>query len=195
MILPIRAYGDPVLKKQAEDIEKDHPDIQELIENMFDTMYGASGVGLAAPQVGRSVRLFIVDASPFAEPDDDGNVDPESAGLEDFKKVFINPEIVDEEGEEWGFEEGCLSIPTIREEVIRQPELKIKYLNEKFEAQEEKFDGIAARIIQHEFDHLEGVLFTDHLNPLRRRLLKRKLSDIARGIVEVKYKMKFPIRK
>jgi len=195
MILPIRAYGDPVLKKQAEDIEKDHPDIQELIENMFDTMYGASGVGLAAPQVGRSVRLFIVDASPFAEPDDDGNVDPDSVGLEDFKKVFINPEIVDEEGEEWGFEEGCLSIPTIREEVIRQPELKIKYLNEKFEEQEEKFDGIAARIIQHEFDHLEGVLFTDHLNPLRRRLLKRKLSDIARGIVEVKYKMKFPIRK
>jgi len=195
MILPIRAYGDPVLKKQAEDIEKDHPDIQELIENMFDTMYGASGVGLAAPQVGKSVRLFIVDASPFAEPDDDGNVDPESVGLEDFKKVFINPVIVNEEGEEWGFEEGCLSIPTIREEVIRQPELKIKYLNEKFEEQEEKFNGIAARIIQHEFDHLEGVLFTDHLNPLRRRLLKRKLSDIARGIVEVKYKMKFPIRK
>ena len=195
MILPIRAYGDPVLKKQAEDIERGHPDLQEFIENMFDTMYGASGVGLAAPQVGRSIRLFIVDASPFAEPDEDGNVDPGSVGLEDFKKVFINPEIVEEVGDEWAFEEGCLSIPTIREEVMRMPALRIKYLNEKFEAQDEEFDGIAARIIQHEFDHLEGVLFTDHLNPLRRRLLKRKLSDIAKGVVEVKYKMKFPMRK
>ena len=195
MILPIRAYGDPVLKKQAEDIEEGHPDLEVLIENMFDTMYSASGVGLAAPQVGQSIRLFIVDASPFAEPDDDGNVDPEANGLEDFKRVFINPEILDEEGEEWAFEEGCLSIPTIREEVIRKPDLRIRYLNEKMEEEEAEFNGVAARIIQHEYDHLDGVLFTDHLNPLRRRLLKRKLSDIAKGIVDVNYKMKFPLRK
>jgi len=195
MILPIRAYGDPVLKKEAEDIEQDHPDLKELIENMFETMYSASGVGLAAPQVGESIRVFIVDASPFAEPDDDGNVDPEAEGLEDFKQVFINPEIIDEEGEEWAFEEGCLSIPTIREDVMRKPDVRINYLNENFEEMEGEFNGIAARIVQHEYDHLDGVLFTDHLNPLRRRLLKRKLSDIAKGIVDVKYKMKFPLRK
>lgn len=193
MILPIRAYGDPVLKKTAEDIEQDGPEVQELIENMFETMYSASGVGLAAPQVGRSLRLFIVDASPFAEPDEDGNIEAEE--LAEFRKVFINPEILDEEGEEWGFEEGCLSIPTIREEVQRKPDLRIRYLNEAFEEVEEAFDGYAARIIQHEYDHLEGVLFTDHLNPLRRRLLKRKLADISKGNVDVKYKMKFPVRK
>ena len=195
MILPIRAYGDPVLKKKAVDIDKDHDGLQELIDNMFETMYQASGVGLAAPQIGQSVRLFIVDASPFAEPDEDGNIEDGAEGLQDFKKVFINPQILTEEGEEWGFEEGCLSIPTIREEVIRQPEVKIRYMNEEFEEKEETYDGYAARIIQHEYDHLEGVLFTDHLNPLRRRLLKRKLSEIAKGAVEVKYKMKFPIKK
>lgn len=193
MILPIRAYGDPVLKKPTEEVEQGQEGLEQLIEDMFETMYSASGVGLAAPQVGKLMRLFVVDASPFAEPDEDGHV--ESEELADFKKVFINPQILDEEGEEWGFEEGCLSIPTVREEVQRKPNVRIRYMDENFEEQEETFDGYAARIIQHEYDHLEGVLFTDHLNPLRRRLLKRKLADIAKGQVDVKYKMKFPIRK
>ena len=190
MILPIRAYGDPVLKKVAQDIEPGHPGLEQLIEDMFETMYAASGVGLAAPQVGHSIRLFIVDASPFAE-DEDG--DPaENAVLKDFKKVFINPYIVEEEGEEWTFEEGCLSIPNLREPVDRQPRIVLQYQDEQFNAHEETFDGFAARVIQHEHDHLDGILFTDHLPPLRRRLLKGKLRDISIGKTDAKYKMRFP---
>lgn len=194
MILPIRAYGDPVLKKVAQDIEPGHPGLEQLIADMFETMYAANGVGLAAPQVGHSLRLFIVDASPFAE-DEEGNVEPEHKHLVGFKKVFINPYIVEEEGEEWGFEEGCLSIPNLREEVFRKPRIVLQYQDEQFKEHEEEFDGFAARVIQHEHDHLDGVLFTDHLNPLRKRLIQGKLRDITRGKTDVRYKMRFPVLK
>ena len=193
MVLPIRAYGDPVLKKVAADIQPGHPGLEQLIEDMFETMYAANGVGLAAPQVGQSIRLFVVDASPFAE-DEDGKP-TEDAHLKDFKKVFINPYIVEEEGEEWGFEEGCLSIPGIREEVERQPRIVLQYQDEKFRDHEEEFDGYAARVIQHEHDHLDGILFTDHLTPLRKRMLKGKLRDISLGKTDAKYNMRFPPQK
>ncbi|MBL4623813.1 MAG: peptide deformylase [Flavobacteriales bacterium] len=188
MILPVVAYGDPVLKQECDDVDHDYPELSKLIENMFETMYEAAGVGLAAPQVGKTIRLFIVDAAPFAE-DDEGNEYPEA---KDFRRVFINPEIIEERGDEWGFEEGCLSIPNIREEVFRQPELSIEYYDENFKRKKEKLSGIAARIVQHEHDHIEGVLFTDHLNPLKRRLLKRKLMEISKGITTAKYRMRFP---
>lgn len=193
MILPIRAYGDPVLKKMTQDIEPDHPGLKQLIADMFETMYAANGVGLAAPQVGLGIRMFIVDASPFAE-DEDGNPTDE-AKLKDFKKVFINPYIVEEDGEQWPFEEGCLSIPNIREEVLREPRIVLQYQDENFKEHEVEFDGMAARVIQHEHDHLDGILFTDRLKPLRRRLLNGKLRDISRGETDVKYKMRFPVTK
>jgi len=186
MILPIVAYGDPVLKRKADEIEESYPDLKKLIDNMFETMYAASGVGLAAPQVGKSIRLFIVDAAPFAEGDDG---DPDCA---DFKRVFINPIIFEEEGEEWGFDEGCLSIPNIREEVFRKPLVKIEYYDENWDLYEEELDGFCARVVQHEYDHIEGVLFTDHLKPLKRTMLKSKLNDISRGKTDVKYRMNFP---
>lgn len=186
-VLPIVAYGDPVLKQVAKEIEEDDSELKQLIDNMFETMYNASGVGLAAPQIGKSIRLFVVDASPFAEDEDEDNSE-----LDGFKKVFINPIIEEESGEEWGFNEGCLSIPGIREEVFRKENIKISYYDENFNFLEEEYDGYAARIIQHEYDHIEGKLFTDRIPPLRRRLLKRKLDEISKGIADVKYKMKFP---
>lgn len=193
MVLPIVAYGDPVLKKMATEIDKDYPKLKELIADMFDTMYNAKGVGIAAPQVGKSVRLFIVDASPFA---DDEEYDEKEAGqLRVFKKVFINARILEEEGEEWSFNEGCLSIPRIREDVYRKPWVKIRYVDENFVEHTEEYEGVAARIIQHEYDHIDGVLFTDRINPLRKRLLKRKLMDISKGNVSVDYKMRFPMKK
>ena len=192
MILPIVAYGDAVLKKKAQDITKDYPDLKKVIDNMFETMHNAKGVGLAAPQVGLSIRLFIVDASPFAEDEEHEN---ESKELEGFRKIFINAHIVKEDGTPWKFNEGCLSIPTIREDVERKPTLKIKYLDENFKPHEEEYDGIKARIIQHEYDHIEGILFIDKINPLRKRLLKRKLTDLSKGIVDVSYRMKFPLKK
>ncbi len=195
MIYPIVAYGDPVLRKETEEIDENYPKLGELIENMFETMYEASGVGLAAPQIGKSIRLFIVDASPFAEDDDDEMEEEERTLLKNFKKVFINPEIIDEVGEKWGFAEGCLSIPKIREEVVRNPQIKIEYYDENFKFHSEEYEGFAARIIQHEYDHIEGILFTDHLNPLKRRLLKRKLTDISKGAIDVNYRMKFPVKK
>jgi peptide deformylase len=185
MILPIVAYGDPVLKKVADEIDSDYPGLEKLIADMFETMYSSKGVGLAAPQINKSIRLFIIDASPFAD---------EYPELEGWKKTFINPRILEEEGEEWDFNEGCLSIPGIREDVERKPELILEYEDENFELHEEKFDGIIARVIQHEYDHLEGILFTDHLSPLKKRLLKGKLNDISKGIVDVNYKMRFPKR-
>lgn len=188
MILPIVAYGDPVLKKVCGDIDEDYNNLNELIKNMFETMENANGVGLAAPQVGLDIRLFVVDASPLAE-------DEENKDLEGFRKVFINAEINEENGKEWKFNEGCLSIPEIREDVDRKPEIMISYYDEKFTYKEENFSGIAARIIQHEYDHIEGILFTEHLNPLKRRLLKRKLTDISKGNINVNYKMKFPLIK
>lgn len=195
MILPIVAYGSPILKREGEEIEEDFDGLDDLIENMFQTMYEANGVGLAAPQIDKSIRLFIVDASPFAEVEEGEEPDPKAEGLEDFKKVFINPIIEEEEGEEWAFAEGCLSIPNIREEVMRKPKIKISYYDENWEYHEDEFDGYAARIIQHEYDHVDGILFTDHLSPLKKRLLKKKLTNIAKGDVEVKYRMKFPNQK
>lgn len=189
MILPIRAYGDPVLKKVAADIEPGHPGLKQLIADMYETMYEASGVGLAAPQIGQSIRLFIVDASPFA--DDEGLEQEERDFLKDFKKVFINPYIVEEEGDEWPFEEGCLSIPGIREEVKRQETIVLQWQDEDFKEHEEEFTGFAARVIQHEHDHLDGKLFIDYLPTLRRTMLKGKLRDISLGKTDAKYKMRF----
>lgn len=183
MILPIVAYGDPVLKREAEEIDQEYPFLKELIENMWETMYKAEGVGLAAPQIGKSIRLFIVDASPFEE---------DEPSLKNFKKVFINPIILEEEGKEWSFNEGCLSIPSIREEVNRKPQITIEYYDENFNLKEEVYEGLAARVIQHEYDHIEGILFTDHINPLKKRLLKSKLNNISKGNVRVPYRMKFP---
>lgn len=183
MKLPIVAYGDPVLKRKAEEIDENYPELDKLIADMFDTMYAARGVGLAAPQVGLSIRLFVVDARPFAEDEE---------GLEDFKKVFINPIILEERGESWAFNEGCLSIPEIREDISRQETIRINYLDENWVEHEEEYSGLAARVIQHEYDHIEGKLFTDKLSPLRRAMLKSKLDSIAKGQIQVDYKMRFP---
>jgi len=185
MILPVIAYGDPVLKRKADNIDKNYPELNKLIDNMFETMYNSHGVGLAAPQIGKSIRLFIVDASPFEEDD---------AELKDFVQVFINPVIIEENGKEWEFNEGCLSIPTIREDVKRKERIVIQYQDENFESWEEEFTGIAARIIQHEYDHIEGKLFVEKLSPIRKRLLKNRLNEIAKGNVEVNYKMKFYVK-
>ncbi len=182
MIYPIVAYGDPVLRKKAESISNDYPKLMTIIDNMFKTMYHSQGVGLAAPQVGISIRLFVIDSTPFKEDD-------ESA--DGFKRVFINPELINEEGDKWKFNEGCLSIPGIREDIERKPRLTIRYQDMNFETHIEEFSGIKARIIQHEYDHLEGILFTDKLTPLKKTLLKGRLTDISKGKVDVDYKMKF----
>ena len=183
MILPIVAFGDPVLRKMGEDITKEYEGLSDLIENMWETMYGAEGVGLAAPQIGKAIRLFLIDASSFKEDE------PE---LEGFKKVFINAEIIEEKGDEWLFKEGCLSIPGIRENVKRNETVKIKYLDEEFNEHIQEFSGLAARVIQHEYDHIDGILFTDKINPLKKQMIKRKLTDISKGIVKAGYRMRFP---
>lgn len=191
MILPIMAYGLPVLRNECEEIEE-NTDVKILVADMFETMYGSFGVGLAGPQVGKSLRIFVVDASPFSEADEGEEVNEKLKELKGFKKVFINPIIEEETGEKWSFSEGCLSIPGVREEVDRKSTIKVSYFDESWNFHEELYNGVAARIIQHEYDHIEGILFTDHLKPLKRRLLKRKLEDISKGKVEVDYKMKFP---
>jgi len=192
MILPIVAYGDPILKRKADEIDASYPKLKELIANMFETMYEAQGVGIAAPQIGCSIRLFVIDGAPFAEKDDDEDLDPKAIGMENFKRVFINPIIESQEGEEWAFREGCLSIPKIREEILRQEKITISYLDENWKPQREILDGYRARIIQHEYDHIEGILFTDHLSVLKRKLLNKKLTNISKGEVNVDYRMKFP---
>jgi peptide deformylase len=194
MILPIVAYGDAVLKKVADEIDENFPGLEKLIKDMFETMYEAHGVGLAAPQIGKSIRLFIVDGAPFAEPDEDGKEDPRAKGIENFKKVFINPIIEEEEGKEWAFSEGCLSIPKVREDVYRKPQIRVTYYDENWVFHDEVFDGYAARIIQHEYDHIEGVLFTDRVNPLRKRLIQKRLVNISKGIIDVDYRMRFPVK-
>jgi peptide deformylase len=186
MILPIVAYGHPALRKVAVKIEPGHPGLDELIENMYETMYSSEGVGLAAPQVNQGIRLFIVDASPYAE---------EHPEIQGFKKVFINPQIIEEYGEEVAFNEGCLSIPKIREDVLRKPRVRIQYQDRDFNSYDEIYEGIPARIIQHEYDHLEAKLFVDRISPLRKILLKKKLADITSGNIEVDYKMIFPGKK
>jgi peptide deformylase len=193
MILPIVAYGDPVLKKKAGAITKDYPKLNELLENMYETMDGALGVGLAAPQIGLPIRLFIVDTSPFAE--DDVFTPEEQTELKNFKRTFINANITNEEGDEWAFNEGCLSIPDVREDVFRQPVITIEYFDENFERHVETFEGLIARVIQHEYDHIEGILFTDKLSTLKKRLIKGKLANISKGKISVDYRMRFPNQK
>ena len=193
MILPIVAYGDPVLKKKAQDISEEYSNLDVLLTNMYETMYNAYGVGLAAPQIGLPIRLFLVDTSPFAE--DEELSEEERNGLKDFKRTFINAKIIKEEGEEWAFNEGCLSIPDVREDVFRQPKITIEYFDENFKKHTEVFDGLVARVIQHEYDHIEGVLFTDKLSSLKKRLIKGRLSNISKGKISVDYKMRFPNQK
>ncbi len=189
MILPIRAFGDPVLRKTGRDIDKDYPELQTLIANMFETMNEANGIGLAAPQIGLDIRLFIVDASPLAEDEDYAEIADE---LKTFKKVFINAKILEESGEEWKFNEGCLSIPDVREDVKRKETILIEYYDENFVKHTESYSDIRARIIQHEYDHIEGILFTDHLSALKKKLVKGKLNKISQGEISVGYKMRFP---
>lgn len=190
MILPIVAYGDPILKLVAADVPENSSELVTLIANMYETMYQAKGVGLAAPQIGQSLRLFIVDGAPFAHEEGD-EPDPKAVGIDSFKKVFINPIIEEQTGDEWAFQEGCLSIPKIRENVNRREKIRVTYYDENWLLHEEQFDGYAARIIQHEFDHLEGILFTDKLPPLKRKLIAKRLNNISIGRVEADYKMKF----
>lgn len=190
MVLPIVAYGDPVLKVKAKVIAKEYPNLKALIANMEETMHGAFGVGLAAPQIGLPIRMFLVDASPFA--DDDVLEDEERAFLENFKHTFINPTILEETGDEWAFNEGCLSIPDVREDVFRKPNIKIEYFDEDFKKHTMALDGLAARVFQHEYDHIEGILFTDKLSSLKKRLIKGKLLNISKGKIIVDYRMKFP---
>jgi len=193
MILPIVAYGDPVLRRVGKEIDQDHPKLDELIVNMRETMKNAQGVGLAAPQIGKSIRLFLIDASPFSENEE---LDVEERDfLQHFNKVFINPQIIEEEGDEWAFNEGCLSIPNINEDVYRNETIHVEYVDENFEKKKESLSGLAARIFQHEYDHIEGVLFTDKLSSLKKRLLKKKLDNISKGNIDVEYRMKFPNRK
>lgn len=184
MIYPIVMYGDPVLRQRAKDIEKD-TDLTQLILDMYETMHGASGIGLAAPQIGKGIRLFVVD----------GTVIEDEPTLADFKKAFINPQILEESGAAWEYEEGCLSIPNIREKVARKGKLKIRYFDETWNQREEEFDGLKARIIQHEYDHIEGKLFVDYLPALKKRLLKGKLADISKGKVDTEYRISAPLKK
>lgn len=183
MILPVYVYGDPVLRKVAEPIGPDYPNLKEVLENLWETMYHADGVGLAAPQVGLSIRVFVIDASAGAE---------EEPALKDFKKTFINPVLLQRGGEPWVMEEGCLSLPEIREDVSRPEMVKIRYQDENFQEFEEEYNGFVARVIQHEYDHLEGVLFIDFLSSLRRKLLRGRLANISLGKVQPHYKIKVP---
>lgn len=182
MVFPIIAYGHPVLKKKAVNIDAGYTGLQELIASMFETMYESAGVGLAAPQINLSIRIFVVDAEPFSDED---------PALTNFKRVFINPVMLDESGDPWKFNEGCLSIPGVREDVERTPNIYLQYQDENFVEHKDHFTGIAARIIQHEYDHLEGILFTDRLSPLKKQLIKGRLRDISIGRVDVDYKMRF----
>lgn len=186
MVLPITAYGHPTLRKVATEIDKDYPELEKLIEDMYETMYETSGVGLAAPQVNLPIRLLVLDATPFAEevPEADG-----------FKRALINPKIVEEKGEEWSFNEGCLSVPDIREDVMRKPEIRIQYYDENWKFHDETYDKVMARILQHEYDHLEGIMFVDRVSSMRKMLLKRKLNDISTGNIDAKYRMIFPKKK
>ncbi len=189
MILPIIGYGDPVLRKVGEEISPEYPNLKEVIANMYETMYNACGVGLAAPQVALPIRLFIVDTAPFGEDDDLSKEEQDL--LKGFKRTFINAKILKEEGEEWGFNEGCLSIPEVREDVYRQERITIEYFDGDFNKKTEVFDGFIARVIQHEYDHIEGILFTDRISSLKKTLIKKKLQNIMDGKSRPDYKMKF----
>ena len=186
MILPVVAYGHPVLKKMTKEIDPSFPRLKEFMEDMFETMYQSDGVGLAAPQVNQSIRLFVVDSSPFADKY------PEA---KDFRKVFINAKIYKFEGEEIAFNEGCLSFPGLREDIVRKPVIHIRYFDENFQPRDEVIDGINSRVVQHEYDHIEGIVFVDRMSSLRRMVIKGRLNDIAKGKVDVAYKMLFPLIK
>jgi peptide deformylase len=190
MILPVVAYGNPILRKVGAEITKEYPNLDELLVNMWETLYKSNGVGLAAPQINHSIRLFLVDSVQIVEGADEEDMD-EYKDEKPIKQVFINPSIVELDGEEWKYNEGCLSIPKIREDVYRHERVTLAYQDENFERHTNIFHGITARIILHEYDHIEGKLFIDHLKPLKRRLLKGKLDDISKGKVKVNYKMLF----
>jgi peptide deformylase len=191
MILPIVAYGNPVLRKVATDIGKDYPQLDKFIEDMWETMYASSGVGLAAPQVNKDIRLFVVDTEQMFNnmEEEEKNEFPDAPGV---KAVFINARIVELEGEEWSYNEGCLSIPKIREDIYRQETVTLSFVDEDFKPHTRSFTGLSARVILHEYDHIEGKLFIDHISPLKRKLMKGKLNDISKGKVSVDYKMSFP---
>ena len=189
MILPIIGYGDPVLRKVGEVLSPEHPNLKETIANMYETMYNAYGVGLAAPQVGLALRLFVIDTTPFS--DDEELDDTKQKELNGFKRTFINAKMIKEEGEEWSFNEGCLSIPDVREDVYRNPTITLEYCEEDFVVKTEVFDGLIARVIQHEYDHIEGILFTDKISSLKKQLIKKKLQNIMEGKTRPDYKMKF----
>ena len=193
MILPIVAYGHPVLREVAKDITPDYPGLDKLIEDMWETMYASNGVGLAAPQINKPIRLFVIDSAQiFNNMDEEEKAENEYPDAPGVKQVFINAHIVEEGGDDWAYNEGCLSIPKIREDIYRAEEVTIEYVDEKFEKHTKTFDGITGRIILHEYDHIDGKLFIDHLPPLKRKLLKRKLDDISRGKIRVDYRMSFP---
>lgn len=192
MILPIVAYGHPVLRKVAEDITPDYPGLAKLIEDMWETMYASNGVGLAAPQIGRDIRLFVMDSAQiFANMDEQDREEENYPDAPGIKQVFINAHVVEEHGDDWAYNEGCLSIPKIREDIYRAEEVTVEYMDEHFQKHTKTFNGISARIILHEYDHIDGKLFIDYLSPLKRKLLKRKLDDISKGNVKVDYKMSF----
>lgn len=193
MILPIVGYGDPVLRKVGVDISQEYPNLNDLITNMYDTMYNAYGVGLAAPQIGLAIRLFIIDTEPFSDSDDLSANEQEQ--LKGFKQTFINPKMLIEEGEEWSFNEGCLSIPDVREDVYRNEKITIEYFDENFNKKTEVYDGLIARVIQHEYDHIEGILFTDKISSLKKTLIKKKLQNIMDGKARPDYRMRFANKK
>ena len=193
MILPIIGYGDPVLRKVGEEVPQDYPNLKQTIADMYETMYNAYGLGLAAPQVGLSLRMFVIDTEPFG--DDEDLSEEEREKLKNFKCTFINPKMLKEEGEEWGFNEGCLSIPEVREDVYRNERITIEYYDEDFNKKTGEFDGLIARVIQHEYDHIEGILFTDKISSLKKQLIKKKLQNIMDGKTRPDYKMKFIAKK
>ncbi len=190
MILPVIAYGDPVLKVKCKEIQKDYPDLQKLLLDMKETMHESQGVGLAAPQIGKPIRIFIVDTSPFGDDEELGSED-----VSKFNQIFINPVMISETGEEWKFNEGCLSIPGVREDVKRCSDIEIEYYDENFLFKKERYDGVIARVIQHEYDHVEGKLFTDYLSSFKKKLINKRLTNISKGNVRVDYRMKFPLVK
>lgn len=193
MIVPIYGYGDPVLRKVGIEISPEYPNLKEIIANMYDTMYNAYGVGLAAPQIGLAIRLFVVDTEPFS--DSDGLTNEEQEQLKVFKQTFINAKMLVEEGDEWAFNEGCLSIPEVREDVYRNEKITLEYYDEDFNKKTQSFDGIVARVIQHEYDHIEGILFTDKISTLKKTLIKKKLQNIMDGKAFPDYRMKFANKK
>ncbi len=196
MVLPIIAYGDTILRKKGEAIDSNYNGLKQLIDDMFETMQAASGIGLAAPQVGHSIRLFIVDTvTALKHFEEDTEIENIFEGEKGINQIFINAKILKKAGEKWDYNEGCLSIPKIREDIVRHDEVTIQFMDENFKTHIKTFDGLAGRVIQHEYDHIEGVLFVDYLNPLKKRLIKKKLDNISRGIVSVDYRMKFPLKK